>query len=107
MVVYWLGQRSFKTLIILVQLPAVGVLDMLRFTEFTEGWGWRGDYGSPLENLDDFARNLQISPYHQLKIGECYSPALTTTARRDDRVVPSHRTNLLQEYKNIRDVIIQ
>ena len=83
-------------------LPAVGVLDMLRFTEFTEGWGWRGDYGSPLENLDDFARNLQISPYHQLKIGECYSPTLTTTARRDDRVVPSHSykfTARIQEYQ--------
>src|SRR6056300_448920 len=83
-------------------LPAVEVLDMLRFTEFTEGWGWRGDYGSPLENLDDFARNLQISPYHQLKIGECYSPTLTTTARRDDRVVPSHSykfTARIQEYQ--------
>ena len=83
-------------------LPAVGVLDMLRFTEFTEGWGWRGDYGSPLENLDDFARNLQISPYHQLKIDECYSPTLTTTARRDDRVVPSHSykfTARIQEYQ--------
>ncbi len=83
-------------------LPAVGVLDMLRFTEFTEGWGWRGDYGSPLENLDDFKRNLQISPYHQLKIGECYSPTLTTTARRDDRVVPSHSykfTARIQEYQ--------
>ena len=44
-------------------LPAVGVLDMLRFTEFTEGWGWRGDYGSPLINEDDFVRNLKISPY--------------------------------------------
>ena len=83
-------------------LPAVGVLDMLRFTEFTEGWGWRGDYGSPLQNLDDFARNLQISPYHQLKIDECYSPTLTTTARRDDRVVPSHSykfTARIQEYQ--------
>ena len=43
-------------------LPAVGVLDMLRFTEFTEGWGWRGDYGSPLINEYDFIRNLKISP---------------------------------------------
>ena len=90
-------------------LPAVGVLDMLRFTEFTEGWGWRGDYGSPLENLDDFARNLQISPYHQLKIGECYSPTLTTTARRDDRVVPSHSykfTARIQEYQGCNNPVM-
>ena len=83
-------------------LPAVGVLDMLRFTEFTEGWGWRGDYGSPLLNDLDFDFNIGISPYHQLKKGECYSPTLVTTARRDDRVVPSHSYKFVaraQEYQ--------
>ena len=90
-------------------LPAVGVLDMLRFTEFTEGWGWRGDYGSPLQNEVDFKRNLKISPYHQLKIGECYSPTLTTTARRDDRVVPSHSykfTARIQEYQGCENPVL-
>lgn len=90
-------------------LPAVGVLDMLRFTEFTEGWGWRGDYGSPLINKDDFVRNLKISPYHQIKVDECYSPTLTTTGRRDDRVVPSHSykfTARLQEYQGCENPIL-
>ena len=90
-------------------LPAVGVLDMLRFTEFTEGWGWRGDYGSPLLNREDFARNIKISPYHQLKIDECYSPTLTTTGRRDDRVVPSHSykfTARLQEYQGCNNPVL-
>jgi prolyl oligopeptidase len=83
-------------------LPAVGVMDMIRFTEFTEGWGWRGDYGYPILDQNDFQRNLKISPYHQTKIDVCYSPTLTTTARRDDRVVPSHSykfTARLQEYQ--------
>ena len=71
-------------------LPAVGVMDMIRFTEFTEGWGWRGDYGYPIINQEDFHRNIKISPYHQIQPNVCYSPTLTTTARRDDRVVPSH-----------------
>ena len=90
-------------------LPAVGVLDMLRFTEFTEGWGWRGDYGSPLINEYDFIRNLKISPYHQIKVDECYSPTLTTTGRRDDRVVPSHSykfTARLQEYQGCENPIL-
>ena len=83
-------------------LPAVGVMDMIRFTEFTEGWGWRGDYGYPIINQEDFDRNIKISPYHQTKPGVCYSPTLTTTARRDDRVVPSHSykfTARQQEYQ--------
>lgn len=83
-------------------LPAVGVMDMIRFTEFTEGWGWRGDYGYPILDQAHFHRNLKISPYHQTKIDVCYSPTLTTTARRDDRVVPSHSykfTARLQEYQ--------
>ena len=70
-------------------------------TEFTEGWGWRGDYGYPIL-AKDFHRNIEISPYHQTKIGVCYSPTLTTTARRDDRVVPSHSykfTARQQEYQ--------
>ena len=90
-------------------LPAVGVLDMLRFTEFTEGWGWRGDYGSPLLSKEDFDFNFGISPYHQLENGECYSPTLVTTGRRDDRVVPSHSYKFvarIQEYQNCNNPVM-
>ena len=90
-------------------LPAVGVMDMIRFTEFTEGWGWRGDYGSPILNQTDFQRNIKISPYHQTKIDVCYSPTLTTTGRRDDRVVPSHSykfTARLQEYQGCTNPVM-
>ena len=94
MVVYWLVHLNSKSKLLWAALPAVGVMDMIRFTEFTEGWGWRGDYGYPILNQEDFHRNIEISPYHQTKIGVCYSPTLTTTARRDDRVVPSHSYKL-------------
>ena len=90
-------------------LPAVGVMDMIRFTEFTEGWGWRGDYGYPIINQEDFDRNIKISPYHQIQPGVCYSPTLTTTARRDDRVVPSHSykfTARQQEYQDCNNPVM-
>ena len=90
-------------------LPAVGVMDMIRFTEFTEGWGWRGDYGYPILNQNDFQRNIEISPYHQTKMDICYSPTLTTTARRDDRVVPSHSykfTARIQEYQGCSNPVM-
>lgn len=73
-----------------VALPAVGVMDMLRFDQFTIGWAWRSDYGSPSENEADFRANLAYSPYHNAKAGKCYPPTLITTADRDDRVVPAH-----------------
>ena len=90
-------------------LPAVGVMDMIRFTEFTEGWGWRGDYGYPIINQEDFDRNIKISPYHQIQPDVCYSPTLTTTARRDDRVVPSHSykfTARQQEYQDCNNPVM-
>ncbi len=71
-------------------LPAVGVMDMLRFDQFTIGWAWRSDYGSPSESEDDFRANYAYSPYHNAKPGKCYPPTLITTADRDDRVVPAH-----------------
>ncbi len=70
-------------------LPAVGVMDMLRFHKFTVGWGWVGDYGTP-ENPDDFEALRAYSPYHNLKPGTCYPPTLVTTADHDDRVFPAH-----------------
>lgn len=70
-------------------IPQVGVLDMLRFNKFTIGWAWESDYGSP-EKVDEFYNLLSYSPYHNIEAGECYPPTLVTTAKRDDRVVPSH-----------------
>jgi prolyl oligopeptidase len=70
-------------------LPAVGVMDMLRFHKFTVGWGWVPDYGSS-DDAKEFEALLAYSPYHNAKAGVCYPPTLITTADRDDRVVPAH-----------------
>lgn len=70
-------------------LPAVGVMDMLRFHKFTAGRFWVDDYGSA-DNPDEFKALLAYSPYHNLKRGVKYPPTLITTADTDDRVVPGH-----------------
>ena len=70
-------------------LPAVGVMDMLRFNQFTEGRLWVDDYGSP-EDPEQFKALLAYSPYHNIKPGTCYPATLVTTADTDDRVVPGH-----------------
>ncbi|MBN1583544.1 MAG: S9 family peptidase [Anaerolineae bacterium] len=70
-------------------LPAVGVLDMLRFHKFTIGWAWTSDYGSP-DNKPEFEALLAYSPYHNIKPGTHYPPTLVTTADHDDRVFPAH-----------------
>ncbi|MGB7248407.1 MAG: prolyl oligopeptidase family serine peptidase, partial [Phormidesmis sp.] len=70
-------------------LPAVGVMDMLRFNQFTIGWAWEADYGSP-QNEDEFKALYAYSPLHNLKPGTEYPPTLITTADHDDRVVPAH-----------------
>ncbi len=72
-----------------VALPAVGVLDMLRFHKFTVGWGWVVEYGSS-ENEKDFRFLYSYSPLHNLKAGVSYPATLVTTADHDDRVVPAH-----------------
>ncbi len=70
-------------------LPAVGVLDMLRFHKFTIGWAWCSEYGSP-ENPEEFKALYAYSPLHNLKPGTHYPATLITTADHDDRVVPAH-----------------
>jgi prolyl oligopeptidase len=72
-----------------VCLPAVGVMDMLRFHKFTAGRYWVDDYGSP-DNAEEFKALYAYSPYHNLKKGTKYPATLVTTANTDDRVVPGH-----------------
>ena len=71
-------------------LPAVGVMDMIRFQKFTIGWAWQSEYGFPDENGDEFKYLLAYSPYHNTKKGTKYPATMITTSDHDDRVVPSH-----------------
>ncbi len=70
-------------------LPAVGVLDMLRFQMFTIGWAWTSDYGSS-DDPAEFRTLLAYSPYHNLRAGVRYPATLVTTGDHDDRVFPAH-----------------
>lgn len=71
-------------------VPAVGVMDMLRFDKFTAGRYWVDDYGRPSENEADFRNNFAYSPYHNIRSGVRYPAVMATTADTDDRVVPGH-----------------
>lgn len=84
-----------------VVLPAVGVLDMLRYNKFTAGAGWAYDYGTAEDSKEMFEYLLKYSPYHALKPDTSYPATMITTADHDDRVVPAHSFKFaarLQEY---------
>ena len=70
-------------------LPAVGVMDMLRFHKFTIGWAWVTEYGSA-DSVGQFPFLYRYSPIHNMKPGTHYPATLITTADHDDRVVPGH-----------------
>lgn len=73
-----------------VALPAVGVMDMLRYHKFTAGAGWAYDYGTADDSKEMFEYIKKYSPLNALKPGTSYPATLITTADHDDRVVPSH-----------------
>nr|WP_276902108.1 prolyl oligopeptidase family serine peptidase [Pedobacter kyonggii] len=93
-----------------VALPAVGVLDMLRYHKFTVGWGWAVEYGSS-DKKEDFDFLIKYSPLHNLKSGVNYPATLITTADHDDRVVPAHSfkfaATLQEKYKGENPVLIR
>lgn len=81
-----------------VALPAVGVLDMLRFHQFTIGWAWKGDYGSS-EDEEQFKALYAYSPLHNVK-EVAYPATMVTTADHDDRVVPAHSFKFISELQD-------
>jgi prolyl oligopeptidase len=93
-----------------VALPAVGVMDMLRFHKFTIGWAWVADYGSSDDSVQ-FRNLLSFSPLHNIREGAAYPAVLVTTADHDDRVVPAHSfkyiSTLQEKYRGPNPVLIR
>lgn len=91
-------------------IPAVGVLDMLRFHKFTIGHAWTSDYGSS-DNADEFKALYAYSPLHNLKEGVAYPATLVMTGDHDDRVVPAHSfkfaAELQRTHKGANPVLIR
>lgn len=93
-------------------LPSVGVMDMLRFHQFTIGWAWTSEYGSS-DEPDDFANLIKYSPLHNLEPGVNYPATMVMTADHDDRVVPGHsfkfaaRLQACQEKDSSNPVLIR
>ncbi len=93
-----------------VALPAVGVLDMLRYHKFTIGWAWAEDYGTSDDSLQ-FFNLLKYSPLHNVKENIEYPATMITTADHDDRVVPAHSfkfaATLQEKYSGNEPMIIR
>ncbi|MEO8933898.1 MAG: prolyl oligopeptidase family serine peptidase [Xanthomarina sp.] len=83
-----------------VALPAVGVLDMLRYHTFTSGAGWAYDYGTAEDNKDMFQYLKNYSPLHNIKEGIEYPATLITTGDHDDRAVPAHSFKFAAELQS-------
>jgi len=86
--------------LIKVALPAVGVLDMLRYHTFTAGAGWAFDYGTAEDNKEMFEYLLGYSPVHNVKEGSSYPATMVTTGDHDDRVVPAHSFKFAAELQD-------
>lgn len=93
-----------------VAIPAVGVLDMLRYHQFTIGWGWAVEYGAS-NKKEQFDYLIKYSPLHNLKDSVSYPATLITTADHDDRVVPAHSfkfaATLQEKHKGDNPVLIR
>ncbi len=83
-----------------VALPAVGVMDMLRYHTFTAGAGWAYDYGTAEDSEEMFNYLKQYSPVHNIKEGVEYPATLVTTGDHDDRVVPAHSFKFAAELQS-------
>ena len=83
-----------------VALPAVGVLDMLRYHTFTAGAGWAYDYGTSEQSKEMFEYIKGYSPVHNVKAGAKYPATMVTTGDHDDRVVPAHSFKFAAELQN-------
>ncbi|WP_017729966.1 prolyl oligopeptidase family serine peptidase [Nafulsella turpanensis] len=80
-----------------VALPAVGVLDMLRYHKFTIGWAWAVEYGDVDDSEEMFRYLYGYSPLHNIEEGVLYPATLVATADHDDRVVPAHSFKFISE----------
>jgi prolyl oligopeptidase len=83
-----------------VALPAVGVLDMLRYHKFTAGAGWAYDYGTSEDSKEIFEYLKGYSPLHNVRKGTIYPATLVTTGDHDDRVVPAHSFKFAAELQD-------
>jgi prolyl oligopeptidase len=86
--------------LIKVALPAVGVLDMLRYHKFTAGAGWSYDYGTADDSREMFDYLKNYSPLHNVENGTHYPATLITTGDHDDRVVPAHSFKFASELQD-------